>query len=341
MLKYIREFCDLCAGSGDEEAVRSAVIRVLEGICGVSWRIDPLGNLIVKKRGANRAPHHLMISAHMDEVSLIVTHVNNDGTLCVAPVGGIDASVVIGRQVLVGAAHRHGVIGAKPVHLLSDEEKKQLPQFHTLMLDIGAKNAQEAQQDAPPGTSVYFMPDFRLLGENRVCSKAIDDRIGCALLLELLEQDAAYDFTAAFLAQEEIGLRGAKTAAFAEAPDFALVLDATTAADLVGAKDDEKVCTLGAGPVISFMDRSTIYDKELVKLAFSLCQQHGIPCQTKSRIVGGNDSGAIHISRGGVRTLSVSLPCRYLHAPSSVADFTDMDYCLELVSLLAKNIMKV
>lgn len=341
MLKYFQQLCQLSAVSGNEDAVRNYIIQILGKICGVSWYIDTLGNLLVQKHGKNRAPHKLMISAHMDEVGLIVTHVNADGTLCIAPVGGIDASVVIGRQVLVGKKHIHGVIGAKPVHLLSKDEKEELPQFGALTLDIGAENETEARQYASPGTYVSFMPDFRLLGENRVCSKAIDDRIGCALLLELLEQEAEYDFTAAFLVQEEIGLRGAKTAAFAEAPELALVLEATTAADLSGADGDEKVCSLGKGPVIPFMDRSTIYDRELVKLAFALCAQHSIPCQTKSRIAGGNDSGAIHVSRGGVRTLSVSLPCRYLHAPASVADLLDAELCAKLLPLLAKSMMEV
>ena len=175
---------------------------------------------------------------------------------------------------------------------------------------------------------------------HRICSKAIDDRAGCAILLHLLEQDAPYDFTAAFLVQEEVGLRGAKAAAYTVDPDFALVLEATTAADIAGAEEDAKVCCLGGGPVVSFMDRSTIYDKELYRMAFSLAEKNGISCQTKSRIAGGNDSGAIHVSRGGVRTLAISLPCRYLHSPSCLADLNDLDACTALLPLLVKSIME-
>ena len=137
-----------------------------------------------------------------------------------------------------------------------------------------------------------------------------------------------------------MGLRGAKAAAYTVDPDFALVLEATTAADIAGAEEDAKVCCLGGGPVVSFMDRSTIYDKELYRMAFSLAEKNGISCQTKSRIAGGNDSGAIHVSRGGVRTLAISLPCRYLHSPSCLADLNDLDACTALLPLLVKSIME-
>lgn len=340
MLNHFEELCNLCAVSGDEGAVRDYVCRALEGNPTVSWQIDPLGNLLVEKKGAQRAPHYLMVSAHMDEVGLIVTHVQDGGLLEIAAVGGVDASVVIGRQFLVGRQHIPGIVGTKPVHLLSKEQRSQLPTFDGLVLDIGASSAEEARKLAPEGTCAYFCPDFRTLGDGRVCSKAIDDRAGCALLLGLLEQELPYDITAAFLVQEEIGLRGATAAAYTVAPEFALVLEATTAADIVGASGGERVCTLGGGPVISFMDRSTMYDKGMYQAAFALCQAQGIPCQTKTRIAGGNDSGAIHVSRGGVRTLAVSLPCRYLHSPSCVADLADLDAFAAFLPQMIQKLME-
>ena len=340
MLNHFEELCNLCAVSGDEGAVRDYVCRALEGNPTVSWQIDPLGNLLVEKKGAQRAPHHLMVSAHMDEVGLIVTHVQDGGLLEIAAVGGVDASVVIGRQFLVGRQHIPGIVGTKPVHLLSKEQRSQLPTFDGLVLEIGASSAEEARKLAPEGTCAYFCPYFRTLGDGRVCSKAIDDRAGCALLLGLLEQELPYDITAAFLVQEEIGLRGATAAAYTVAPEFALVLEATTAADIVGASGGERVCTLGGGPVISFMDRSTMYDKGMYQAAFAQCQAQGIPCQTKTRIAGGNDSGAIHVSRGGVRTLAVSLPCRYLHSPSCVADLADLDAFAAFLPQMIQKLME-
>ena len=340
MLNHFETLCNLCASSGDESEVRNYILSVLRERKDVTWEIDPLGSLLVQKQGKKRAPHKLMISAHMDEVGMIVTHVNSDSTYCLEAVGGVNASVALGRQLLVGEEHLHGVIGAKPVHLLSADEKKKLPKWDELVLDMGILPETERRTAAREGTYVYFAPNFTRMGKSRVCSKAIDDRAGCAMLLHLLEQEAPYDFTAAFLVQEEIGLRGAKAAAYTVNPEFALVLEATTAADIASAEGDAKVCSLGEGPVISFMDRGAIYDKELYRLAFSICEKNKIPCQTKSRIAGGNDSGAIHVSRGGVRTLAISLPCRYLHSPSCLADLKDLDACTALLPLLIKSIME-
>lgn len=340
LIKYLETLCDLCACSGNEQAVRQYIISVLTHIDHVSWVCDRLGNLLVEKRGKNRAPHKLMISAHMDEVGMIVTYIQKNGMLHIAPIGGVDASVAKGRQVLVGEQKIPGVIGAKPIHLMTKEEEKAVPKWSGLLLDIGCTTAEETRRLAPEGTYVYFAPQFAQMGVHRVCSKAIDDRAGCAMLLHLLAQESAYDFTAAFLVQEEIGLRGAKTAAYTVDPAFALVLEATTAADIVGAEGDARVCSLGDGPVFSFMDHSTIYDRELYQTAFSVCHSMGIPCQTKSRIAGGNDSGAIHVSRGGVRTLAVSIPCRYLHSPSCLADLRDMDACIAFLPHMIQKIME-
>ena len=170
-------------------------------------------------------------------------------------------------------------------------------------------------------------------------SKALDDRIGCAILLDLLESDSV-SFTAAFLVQEEIGLRGAGPAAYQVNPDVAIVLEGTTASDCADATGADQVCCLGKGPVISFMDRATMYDRELYQLAGSICEQHGLPWQTKNKIAGGNDSGAIHMSRNGVRTLAISAPCRYIHSPSSVGNLEDIMHCETLTKLLMEKVVQ-
>ncbi len=337
MLKHLESLCRLCGASGQEAPVREYLIAQIKALA-LPYQIDPLGNLIVEKKGNQTPPKKWMIGAHMDEVGCIVTYLNSNGTMQIAPVGGIDPSVVIGRSVQVGDNLLPGVIGAKPIHLLSKEEQKKAPSFSQLYLDIGAKDQAEAETMVHPGTYVHFCSDYTLLGGGRlVRSKALDDRIGCAILLHLLEQEVPYDFTAAFHVQEEIGLRGATAAAYTIAPDFALILETTTAADFPSASADGKVCQLGNGPVVSFMDRSTLYDRELYQLANSLCQENGIPCQTKTRIAGGNDSGAVHISRGGVRTLAISAPCRNLHSPSCVANLSDIQQCLTLTQLLLQQ----
>lgn len=338
--EHLKKLCLLCGASGHEKAVRDYILEQIKPYADCV-KIDPLGSVIAEKKGAKPSPKKLMVSAHMDEVGLIVTYVNEDGTMQIAPVGGIEASVVIGRPVIVGDVGISGVIGAKPIHLLSGEQRKKLPKFAELYLDIGAENKAEAMKIAPPGTFAHFLPAFAELGGGKVRSKALDDRIGCAIMLTLMAQELPYDVTFAFLVQEEVGLRGAQVAAYTVNPDMAIVLEATTAADLTGAEGDAKVCALGEGPVVSFMDRSTIYDRELYHLAFAECERMGIPCQTKTRIAGGNDSGAIHKSRGGVRTLAISAPCRYLHSPSCVADLQDIENCMKLTYAMIEKAVQI
>ncbi|MBE6850175.1 MAG: M42 family metallopeptidase [Ruminococcus sp.] len=341
-MKYLKDLCQICGVSGDEDAVRAYLMEKIAEIPDIlEMKTDALGNLLVHKKGAAEPKHTLMLGAHMDEVGLIVTGIRSDGTLSIAAVGGVDADVVLGRNVMVGEKKLPGVIGSTPIHLLSGSAKDEKPKMDALYADIGAKDADEAKQYVSPGDSIYFMGEFTELGGGRVASKAIDDRFGCAVLLELLESELPVDMWFAFFVQEEVGLRGSRTAAYAINPDFAIILEATTAADLDGVTGDAAVCRLGGGPVVSFMDRSTIYDKELYAMAFKEAQEMDIPCQTKSRIAGGNDAGAVHVSREGVRTLAISVPCRCLHSPSCVAQMSDMEQCMQLAKKMMEKIAEL
>ena len=170
-----------------------------------------------------------------------------------------------------------------------------------------------------------------------IFAKALDDRAGCAVLLEMLQQELPYDMTFAFTVQEEVGLRGAQTAAFKVCPDCALVVETTTAADLPGVLPEKIVCRLGYGPVVPFMDAATIYDKAYYRLAMETAHEKNLPCQTKHAIAGGNDSSAIQKSRGGVRTCAVSLPCRYLHSPVVAALRSDLEAMERLIPSLAEK----
>ena len=277
----------------------------------------------------------------MDEVGFIVTYIRPDGTLSFDTVGGIDPSVIIGRQVRVGKERISGVIGSTAVHNLSKEQRDTAPSVDSLYIDIGAENKEEAQKYVSQGDCVYYDSEFIDLGEKRIKAKAIDDRAGCAMMIEMIHEDLEYDTGFVFNVQEEIGLRGSTASAFAVDPDFAIVLESTTAADIDGASGAKRVCEVGKGPVVSFMDRSTMYDKELYRLAFDTAKELGIPCQTKTMIAGGNDAGAIHKSGSGVRTIAVSLPCRYLHSPSSVIELADLENSYTLVKKLAKRIVEL
>ena len=337
MIKTLKELCLLNGISGDESCVREYIIENIRDKCDYS--VDNLGNITAFRKGKKTPEKKLMIAAHMDEVGLIVTSVRSDGTLTFETVGGIDSAVIIGKRVKIGKNGLSGVVGSKAIHKLSAEEREKAPKISDLYIDFGAADKAESEKYVSAGECVYFDSEFMEFGNNRIKSKAIDDRAGCALMLRLIEEEPEYDTFFVFNVQEEIGLRGSTVSAFSLQPDIAIVLEATTAADIDGADGAAKVCTINGGPVVSFMDRSTMYDKELYKTAFETAKENEIKCQTKSMIAGGNDSGAIHISGKGVRTIAVSLPCRYLHSPSCVISKQDFDDAYRLVKLMMKRVL--
>ena len=335
MLETLLRLCETPAVSGREEALRALIESQVKDYA--DCRVDALGNLIVHKQGAQRAAKKVLLDAHMDEVGLIVTGANDDGTLTFATVGGIDVSVLMARRV-VSYSGVYGVTLAKPVHLLDADERKKLPKKDTLVIDIGAKDREEALRIVPPGEVFAFDSEPVRFGDNRLKARAIDDRAGCAVLLQLIKTPQPYDLTFSFSVQEEVGLRGARTAAYGEAPDAALVLEATTAADLPGAEGAQRVCCLGGGPAVSFLDSATLYERGLYRAAFDAAQRIGVPCQPKTAATGGNDAGAIHTARGGVRTLALSLPCRYLHSACCVIDCSDLEATAALAAELAAQL---
>ncbi|MGN0674853.1 MAG: M42 family metallopeptidase [Oscillospiraceae bacterium] len=338
-LELLKKLCLINGTSGDEGKVRDFIISEISGYC--NYTVDPLGSIIAYKKGANRSKNKVMISAHMDEVGMIVTSIKSDGTLTVSAVGGIDARVAIGRQVLVGDNDIAGVIGAKAVHNLSADEKKTAPKFSSLYVDIGTANKEESEKLVSLGDRVHFSSEFLAFGDGYVKGKAIDDRFGCAIMIELIRSELPYDCVFTFVVQEEVGLRGARPAAYSVDPDFALVLEATTAADIPLASAEKRCCELGKGAVVSHMDRSTIYDKELYNISRNESEKQGIAWQTKTMVAGGNDSGAIHISRGGVRTMAISAPCRYLHSPSCVVKLSDLEACEKLAKVMIEKMCTI
>ena len=326
MLDLLNQLCRLNGVSGDEGAVRSFIQE--QAAPHADWiRSDPLGNLIVFKKGRRSTGSGLMLSAHMDEVGVIVTRITEDGMLRFDFVGGVDRRVAIGKPVVLGPDRIPGIIGLKAIHLVSREEEKKVPKTDSLYIDIGAKDKEQAQDLVPLGTYGAFVGEPEPLENGLWKAKAIDDRVGCAIMLELLKEELPLDVTFAFTAQEEVGTRGAFGAAFSVTPQVALVLETTTAADLPGVEEHRKVCAPGKGPVISYMDGSTIYDRDLFEALRRLAEEHQIPWQTKEYISGGNDARTIQRTKAGIRVAAVSAPVRYLHAPASVGsirDFTDM-----------------
>ncbi len=335
MLKYLEELCLLNGISGDEDKVRAYIVEKIKDKC--EYKIDPLGNLLAFKKGKNRAKNKVMISAHMDEVGFIVTYICDNGFLKFTSVGGFDSKVAVGRSVFVGEKEIRGVIGNKALHLTHGDEGKKAPSLDKLYIDIGAKSKEDAEKLVSVGDCVYFVSDFTRFGDGKIKAKAIDDRFGCAIMLKMIESELEYDTHFAFLVQEEVGCRGAGAAVFSIRPDYAIVLEATTAADVSGESEENCVCKQKGGAVVSFMDRSTIYNRKLFKEAFALANEKNIPIQTKTVVAGGNDAGAIHKACEGVYTTAISLPCRYIHSGTSVADIEDMTSCFELANELLKE----
>lgn len=331
MRELIKKLCLLNGPSGCENSVSDFIENEIKGFGEV--KKDGMGNLIVFKKGKKRAVNKLMCDAHTDEVGMIITSITDDGFLRFETLGGIQVSSLLCQRVLI-EGKTAGVIGIKPVHLCKGEEKTTLPKVENLYIDIGADSKEEAEKYVSVGDFATFISDFTELSTDIIKAKAIDDRIGCAILISLLKQEAEYDFYATFTVQEELGLRGAKTAAFTVEPDFCICLEATTAADIDGVSEENTVCKLGNGPAVSFMDRSTLYDKELYSYALS----SGITCQPKSAVTGGNNSGAIHLSKSGVRTLAISTPCRYIHSPSCIANLKDAENALLLTKYMINKI---
>ncbi len=334
-IELLEKLCQINGTSGDEDKVRDFIISEITGYC--KYTVDSLGNVIAYKNGANPSKNKVMISAHMDEVGMIVTSIKSDGTLTVSEVGGVDPRVVIGRQVTVGESNINGVIGAKAIHNLTADERKKAPKFSALYVDIGASDKNEAEKLVSLGDRVHFLSEFITFGDRFIKGKAIDDRFGCAVMIDLIKSELPYDCVFTFVVQEEVGLRGARSAAYTVNPDFALVLESTTAADIPLASGEKRCCELGKGAVVSYMDRSTIYDKELYSISREIASENGIGWQTKTMVAGGNDSGAIHISRSGVRTIAISAPCRYLHSPSCVVKFSDLEECEKLAKLMIEK----
>jgi endoglucanase len=333
-VKNLKTICDINGGSGDEKLVRDYILSRIKD-CGADIKIDNLGNIIVLKKG-KQPGKKIVLGAHMDEVSFIITHIADDGTLIFAPVGGIDAAASGGRRITVNG--HLGVIGTKAVHNLKDDEKKAAITFENLKIDIGAADKSDAEKYVNLGDRAYFEADFAEFGQNKIASKAIDDRFGCEILIDLICSDLDFDCTFAFFAQEEVGCRGSKAADITA--DYAIIVETTTAADIDGAENEKRCCKVSGGSVISYMDRSTVYDREMYEIAKKTADENDIMWQTKTLIAGGNDASSVNTKTGGIKTAAISLPCRYLHTASVVADKGDIDCVRRLTRAMITAINK-
>lgn len=343
MAGALAELSEAPGVSGAEDAVRRIVAERAHGFLRPGDRLetDALGNVIVTRRppGADDGGWPtVMVAAHMDEAGLVITAIEPDGSLRFRTAGGIDRRVLPGRAVAIGPQRIPGVIGAKPIHLQKPDERRRAEEIAALSIDIGAESREEAEKAVKLGDWAVFATGFSPLGQRVVAGRALDDRVGCAALLEILAREHPVALAGVFTVQEELGSRGAAVAAYRVKPRLALVLEGTVCAEMPGGEPHEEVTRMGGGAALSVMDRTSIADPRLVAALASIAKERGIPYQWRRTTAGGNDAGPIHVSREGVPSASVSAPCRYIHGPMALADLRDVEAVVRLVDAFLEEL---
>ena len=323
MKELIQKLCASFGPAGREGQIRAVIAAEIEKL-KEEYFVDTLGNLVVRKGPAGGKK--ILVAAHMDEIGLMVTYIEENGYLRFTNLGGIMQQTLPGTRVFF----ENGTVG-----VIGQEKTKETrePGLSKYYLDIGAENRETALAKVKIGDAAVYLAPLHQEGK-RLTAKSLDNRVGCAVLLETLSRLSAATLPGevffVFTVQEEVGLRGAQVAAYRLNPDVALVLETTSCADLPGVPPAKQVTRLGAGPALTFRDRTSIADPQLVRLLIQEAEAAGLPWQWKHGTAGGNDAGAIQTQRGGVRVASLSLPCRYLHQPGNVLSVRDLEHGLEL-----------
>lgn len=324
--------------SGQEGEVRDLIRAQIEPYVD-KIKTDALGNLIAFKNLNAQGPR-VMLAAHMDEVALMIVGIESNGMLKFRPIGGVDPRVLVAKTVVVGNKKIGGVIGSKPIHLQSPEERQRALTMQELLIDIGARDKEEAERLVSLGEAAYFTTKYEEFGENKVKAKALDDRVGCALAIRLLQENLSLPLIASFTVQEEVGLRGAGVATYQVKPDLALILEGTTASDVPGTDKHKHATSVGKGPAVTVMDRSVIPHPALTKELFALADEKGIPVQVRRNTAGGTDAGQIQLTESGTKVAVIAIPCRYIHSPTSVMSKNDYEGAYELTKYYLKRLQE-
>lgn len=336
MKELLKTLCELDGVAGYETEVREYIESVARPHAGELFT-DALGNLFVFKRGEKRRARPMMVCAHMDEVGFLIRSVTDDGMLRLSPVGGIDPRVLIGRRMRVGLKKISGVIALKAVHLTTPEERKTAPGLDSLYVDIGCGSREAAENLVSPGEPVMFDSAFRPFGVECVKAKALDDRVGCAVMLKLLEQDLPYDTWFVFTVAEEIGSRGATVAAQRLEPGLILALEGTTAADMPDVAEHMQSCRQREGAVVSILDKGTIYQRDFREAVLKKADARGVRWQYRKSANGGTDSRtAINAGRGAL-AFGLSVPTRYIHCACNVAYLPDVEAVCRLAAIVIEE----
>lgn len=328
---YLKELTELSGVSGYEEKVREFIKeKIKDKVSQIEE--DTIGNLIAKKDG--NTGKRLMLCAHMDEVGFIVSNIEDDGKLCIIPMGGIDPRTVIGKKVVVGEKRIPGVIGYKAIHL-QREDIYTPPKMEDIRVDIGMTKRVEVEGKVRIGDFVAFATES-MMHKEWFSGKALDDRGGCSILMDIIDSEIElyYDTYFVFSVQEELGLRGAGVSAEKINPDFAIVIETTTSGDNPEFPPSRRSTELGKGPAITFAHSGYVVDERLFKWIVNVARDYNIPYQIKRRTAGGTDARRIATTLAGIPSAVISIPARYIHSPMSVLNLNDYSNTLKLVSIL-------
>ncbi len=331
--------------SGYEDAVAALIAEYVQESADAYCR-DKLGNLIFKVCGGGPGYHaenptRVMIAGHMDEIGMMVRRISDEGCLYFALIGEIDVRALCGRRVRVMGKNGEipGVIATKAIHLQSAQERRETVPVNKLYIDIGAESKEEAEELAPVGSFATFDSDFYAFGQDgrQYKGKAFGGRSGCAAMVAVMQRLheqgklLPFDLYFAFTKCGEIGLSAGGVAANGIDPDYAIVLDAIESADYDGVPEGKRICSLGQGAVVPYLDPGTIYDRSFVDFAFSVSELYGVPVQGSNRLAGGSDARVLQSVGTGIRTMSIQLPVRNRLSASCVAMASD---CAAVENLL-------
>ena len=341
--ELLRELTEAPGVSGYEKEVREIIRRHLREITAIEQ--DRLGSIVCRKSGDSESPR-VMLAGHMDEIGFLVKLITEEGFVRFSPVGGWWSHVMLAQQVVIRTRRGevHGVIGSKPPHILSDDERKKLQDPKDMYIDVGATSAAEVKDlEVRPGDPIIPVCPFTVLGAGKTyLGKAFDDRAGCALFIEVIKSlhgkkhpNTVYGVGTV---QEEVGLRGARTSAWVVEPDVGLTMEAGVAGDVPDVKKEEAQEKLGKGPVIIIRDGSMIPNLRLRDLLVEIAEELQIPFQFDIMERGGTDSGAIHLHRRGVPNLVISVPTRHIHSHAGILHREDFDHAVRLVTMAIQRL---
>jgi endoglucanase len=327
----------LCRAGGipgfEDEVVAIMKEELKKAKCEVS--LDNFGNVMARK---GRGKTKIMLAAHMDEVGFLVKHISKEGFINFVKVGGIDDRVLPNNTVIIKTKKGDikGVIGMKPPHLQKDKESKEVIKHEDMFIDIGAKDLKEASAMVSVGDPITFVPTFETLNKDITAGKALDNRLGCYALIKIMENlpKADIEVYAVGTAQEEIGLKGARVAAFKINPDYCIAIDVTLAGDTPQIKETESSLKIGKGPAITIMEasgRGVVTHPKVKQALIKAAQKKKMPYQIDVLEGGMTDAAVVNMTREGIPSGVVSIPTRYIHGPVGVFNKKDLDATISLV----------